>query len=130
MEWAGPIYNSGHWNPELVRLAGGMAVLSPEGVDSVRVAWEELRAADPEVLVIACCGHAVERTRKDLPGLEALPGWHGLRAVRGRRTYLADGSAYFSRPGPRVVDTLEMLAAVLHPEACGAPDPRMVPAYS
>jgi iron complex transport system substrate-binding protein len=129
MEWAGPIYNSGHWNPELVRLAGGTAVLSPEGVDSVRVAWEDLRAADPEVLVIACCGHGVERTRKDLPGLEALPGWGGLRAVRDRRTYLADGSAYFSRPGPRVVDTLEMLAAVLHPGACGGPDPRMVPAY-
>ena len=130
MEWAEPIYNSGHWNPELVRLAGGTAVLSPEGEYSVRVPWEQLRAAAPEVLVIACCGHGVERTRQDLPALEALPGWHQLPAVRERRTYLADGSAYFSRPGPRIVDTLEMLASVLHPEEGRGPDTRLVPVYS
>jgi iron complex transport system substrate-binding protein len=118
MEWADPIYNAGHWNPELIRLAGGTPVLSREGEYSVRVAWEDLRAADPEVLIIACCGHGVERTRKDLPILEARPGWRQLRAVRERRTYLADGSAYFSRPGPRLVDTLEMLGAMLHPEVC------------
>jgi iron complex transport system substrate-binding protein len=131
MEWAEPIYNSGHWNPELVRLAGGTPVLSPEGEYSVRVPWEDLRAAGPEVLVIACCGHGVERTRRDLPALEALSGWHQLRAVRTGRAYLADGSAYFSRPGPRVVDTLEMLASVLHPEAYERHlDRRLVPVYS
>jgi iron complex transport system substrate-binding protein len=115
MEWADPIFNAGHWTPELVRLAGGVPVLSPEGVDSVRVPWDALRTADPEVLVIACCGHTVERTRQDLPILEALPGWADLRAVRGDRVHLADGSAYFSRPGPRVVDTLELLAEMLYP---------------
>lgn len=115
MEWADPIFNAGHWTPELVRLAGGIPVLAAEGEDSVRVPWEELRAADPEVLVIACCGHTTDRTRQDVPLLERLPGWHDLRAVRDRRVYLADGSAYFSRPGPRVVDTLEILAAVTHP---------------
>jgi iron complex transport system substrate-binding protein len=130
MEWAEPIYNSGHWNPELVRLAGGTPVLSPEGEYSVRVPWEALRAAAPEVLVIACCGHGVERTRQDLSVLEALPGWHTLPAVRDRRTYLADGSAYFSRPGPRIVDTLEMLASVLHREVGPGPDSRLVPVYS
>jgi iron complex transport system substrate-binding protein len=116
LEWAEPIYNSGHWNPELIRLAGGTAVLSPEGEYSVRVPWESLRAANPEVLVIACCGQKVERTRQDLPILEALPGWQELRAVRDRRTHLVDGSAYFSRPGPRIVDSLEMLAAMIHPD--------------
>lgn len=116
MEWADPIFNAGHWTPELVRLAGGTPVLSPEGADSVRVPWPDLRTADPEVLVIACCGHSVERTKRDLPILEALSGWQQLRAVRDRRVYLADGSAYFSRPGPRIVDTLEMLAGMLHPE--------------
>jgi iron complex transport system substrate-binding protein len=121
MEWADPIFNAGHWTPELVRLAGGTPVLAAEGEDSVRVPWEELRAADPGVLVIACCGHTAERTRRDLPLLERLPGWAGLRAVRDRRVYLADGSAYFSRPGPRVVDTLEILAAVTHPAVW--PDP-------
>jgi len=118
MEWAEPIYNSGHWNPELIRLAGGVPLLSPEGEYSVRLAWEDLRAADPEVLVIACCGHKVDRTRQDIPLLEALPGWRELSAVRNRRAYLADGSAYFSRPGPRITDTLEMLASMIHPEAC------------
>ena len=116
MEWADPIFNAGHWTPELVRLAGGMPVLSPEGEDSIRVSWEDLRAADPEVIVIACCGHSVERTKRDLPILEALPGWRQLRAVRDRRIFFADGSAYFSRPGPRIVDTLEMLAEMIHAE--------------
>jgi len=115
MEWSQPIYNAGHWSPELVRLAGGLPVLSPEGEYSIRVPWQDLRATDPEVLVIACCGHAVDRTMQDIPLLEALPGWHELRAVRDRRTYVADGSAYFSRPGPRLVDTLELLAYILHP---------------
>jgi iron complex transport system substrate-binding protein len=119
MEWVEPIYGAGHWNPELVRLAGGTPVLCREGDDSVRVSWEELRAADPEVLIIACCGHGVERTKKDLPILEALPGWRDLQAVRKDRVHVADGSAYFSRPGPRLVDTLEMITWMLHPEVNG-----------
>jgi iron complex transport system substrate-binding protein len=118
MEWADPIFNAGHWTPELVRLAGGEPVLSAEGEYSVRVSWEDLRSANPEILVIACCGHGVERTRKDLPLLESRPGWGDLRAVQNGQVYLADGSAYFSRPGPRVVDTLEILASILHPKAC------------
>jgi iron complex transport system substrate-binding protein len=117
MEWADPIFNAGHWTPELVRLAGGVPVLSAEGEYSVRVAWEALRAADPEVLVIACCGYHVERTVRDLPLLESLPGWRELRAMRAGRVFIADGSAYFSRPGPRLVDTLELLASVIHPGA-------------
>lgn len=132
MEWADPIYNSGHWNPELIRLAQGTPVLSTEGQYSVRIPWEDLRSADPEVLIIACCGNGVERTKMDVPILEALPGWQGLHAVRNCRTYLADGSAYFSRPGPRIVDTLEMIASVLHPEACRDTNPNrgMVQVYS
>ena len=130
LEWTDPLYTAGHWTPELVRLAGGTPVLAAEGADSTRVAWEDVRAADPEVLVVACCGHDVERTRRDVPILEALPGWRELRAVRDRRVYLADGSAYFSRPGPRVVDTLELLAGLLHPAACPMPPAdRAVPVY-
>ena len=118
MEWVAPIFNAGHWTPELVQLAGGAPVLSGKGTDSVRIVWDELRATDPEVLVIACCGHTIERTRRDLPLLEALPGWNSLRAVRSEQVYVADGSAYFSRPGPGLVDTLEILGAILHPEVC------------
>ena len=123
MEWADPIYNAGHWTPELVRLAGGTPVLAMEGAYSVHVPWQELRAVDPDVLLIACCGHTVERTLQDLPALKALPGWNDLRAVQTGRTFIADGSAYFSRPGPRLVDTLEILASVLHPDACRAAFP-------
>lgn len=131
MEWTEPIFNAGHWTPELIRLSGGTPVLAREGQDSVRVPWDELRYADPEVLVIACCGHGVERTKKDLPLLEALPGWRQLRAAREKRTYLADGSAYFSRPGPRIVESLEILATLLHPEVFNGayPDRGVVRVY-
>ena len=131
MEWAEPIFNAGHWTPELIRRAGGTPVLSAAGEDSVRIAWQDLQAADPEVLILACCGQTVERTSKDLPILEALPGWQQLHAVRTGQTYLADGSAYFSRPGPRIVDSLEIMASILHPECCrGAyPDRGIVQVY-
>lgn len=118
MEWADPIFNAGHWTPQLVTLAGGEPVLAAAGEYSVRIPWDNLRAANPEVLVIACCGHGVERTRQDLPLLEALPGWNELRAVRSGRVHLADGSAYFSRPGPRLVDTLEILESFIHNGKC------------
>jgi iron complex transport system substrate-binding protein len=117
MEWTEPIYNAGHWTPELVRVAGGSAVLCQEGAPSARVPWVDLQAADPDVLAIACCGHGIERTLQDIPRLEALPGWHQLRAVNSRRVYVADGSSYFSRPGPRLIDTLEILASAFHPQA-------------
>jgi iron complex transport system substrate-binding protein len=119
MEWVEPIYNSGHWNPQLIRYAGGKAVLSVEKAQAVQISWEDLRAADPEVLVIACCGHSVERTLQDIPLLKKLPGWNGLHAVRNGRAFIADGCAYFSRPGPRIVDTFEILAKLLHPKECG-----------
>jgi iron complex transport system substrate-binding protein len=132
MEWADPIFNAGHWTPELVRLAQGTPVLCAEGNDSVRIVWADLRSTDPEVLIVACCGNTVERTRRDLTVLEALPGWHDLQAVRMGRMFLADGSAYFSRPGPRIVDTLEMVAAMLHPQVCAGvyPDRGVVQVYS
>jgi iron complex transport system substrate-binding protein len=130
MEWTDPIYNSGHWNPELVRLAGGTAVLSSEKQYSVRVNWEDLRAADPEVLIIACCGQSIARTEEDFPILKALPGWNNMTAIRNRRVFVFDGSAYFSRPGPRIVDALEMLANLLQPETYSPDEPTANAAYS
>jgi iron complex transport system substrate-binding protein len=116
MEWVDPPFCSGHWGPELVEIAGGRDVLGKVGEDSVRVEWEAIARADPEVIVLACCGHSVDRTLRDLPLLEGRPGWASLRAVRARRVYVCDGSAYFSRPGPRLVDSLEILAEAIHPE--------------
>jgi iron complex transport system substrate-binding protein len=116
MEWVGPPFCSGHWGPELVELAGGREVLGRAGEDSVRVEWDAVVQADPEVIVLACCGHRAERTLRDVPLLEARPGWRSVRAVRSGRVFACDGSAYFSRPGPRLVDTLEILAEIIHPE--------------
>jgi iron complex transport system substrate-binding protein len=116
LEWADPPFCSGHWGPQLVRLAGGREVLGREGEDSVRVEWDAVLRCDPEVIVLACCGHGVERTLRDVPLLHARPDWQTLRAVRTGRIYVCDGSAYFSRPGPRLVDTLEILAGIIHPE--------------
>jgi iron complex transport system substrate-binding protein len=115
MEWVDPPYCCGHWAPELVELAGGRDVLGRSGEDSVRVEWQAVLAADPEMIVLACCGHGVQRTLQDLPLLESRPGWSSLRAVRAGRVYVCNGSAYFSRPGPRLVDTLEILAEIIHP---------------
>jgi iron complex transport system substrate-binding protein len=116
MEWIDPPYCSGHWGPELVELAGGMELLGLKGMDSTRIPWERVLDAQPNVIVLACCGHRTQRTLADLPILRRYPGWESLPAVQSGRVFVVDGSAYFSRPGPRIVDSLEILAEILHPE--------------
>ncbi len=116
MEWIDPPFCSGHWGPELVELAGGTDPLGLKGQDSTRIRWESVLDAQPDVIVLACCGHRPQRTIRDLPILRGCPGWDGLPAVRDGRVYVVDGSAYFSRPGPRIVDSLEILAEVIHPD--------------
>jgi len=116
LEWIDPLFSSGHWSPELVRLAGGVEVVGASGERSRTIDWQQIVTAEPEVMVIACCGFDVERTRADLTILRGYPGWSDLPCVRSGRVYLVDGSAYFSRPGPRLVDSLEILAHALHPD--------------
>ncbi|OYT72106.1 MAG: cobalamin-binding protein [Chloracidobacterium sp. CP2_5A] len=116
LEWLHPPFSCGHWNPELVQLAGGEEVMGRVGVPSRTLAWEEIAAAQPEVIFVACCGFSVERTLEDLALLAASPLFQSLPAVRQGRVYVADGSHYFSRPGPRLVESLEILAHALHPE--------------
>jgi len=116
LEWIAPPFRSGHWNPELVEIAGGTDPLGRKGEDAARIPWEAVLAAAPEVLVLACCGYDVARTMADVPLLRGRPGWESLPAVQQGEVYVVDGSAYFSRPGPRIVDSLEMLAELLHPD--------------
>ncbi len=116
LEWLAPPFSAGHWNPELVRLAGGVDGLGQEGRPSRTLSWEEVKAYQPEAVFIACCGFSVERTMDEVPALDAVPGWQNMPAVRSGRVYVADGSQYFNRPGPRLVDSLEILAHALHPE--------------
>ncbi|HEX5387687.1 MAG TPA: cobalamin-binding protein [Gemmatimonadales bacterium] len=116
LEWLDPPFSCGHWSPELVRLAGGVEGLGREGEPSRTLRWDEVTAWAPEVVFIACCGFSVERTLEDVPALWSAPGWPELPAARSGRVYVTNGSDYFSRPGPRLVDGLEILAHALHPE--------------
>ena len=115
VEWIDPIFNSGHWNPELVALAGGIDVLGSPAEASRTITWEQVVTVQPDVVFVSCCGYSTKRTVEDLPILQAKPGWADLPAVRNGRVYVTDGNAYFSRPGPRLVDSLELLAHALHP---------------
>ncbi len=115
LEWLDPIYVGGHWVPEMVELAGGLDVLGRRGEPSRVVEWDEVVAAAPEVLVLMPCGFDIARTRGELGALTARPSWWALPAVRHRRVFLTDASSYFNRPGPRLVDGLEILAAGIHP---------------
>ncbi|MDA0835311.1 MAG: cobalamin-binding protein [Planctomycetota bacterium] len=116
LEWLDPPFSSGHWNPELVRLAGGNEGLGREGERSRTLRWDEVIAWQPEVIVIACCGFDVERTLADVPLLPTVPGWQDLPAVRSGQVYVTDGSQFFNRPGPRLVDSLEILAHAINPQ--------------
>jgi iron complex transport system substrate-binding protein len=116
LEWTNPPFACGHWTPELVELAGGRELLGRRGEPSRRVAWADVLAADPEVLLLAPCGFDLPRTLQEIPWLQSQPGWSHLRAVRDGRVFATDGSAYFSRPGPRLIESLLILAEVLHPD--------------
>jgi iron complex transport system substrate-binding protein len=109
IEWIEPLLPAAHWMPELVEMAGGRA--------PAWKTWEELAASDPEVILVMPCGFGLERTMGEMRWLREHPGWADLRAVRNRRVYAADGNQYFNRPGPRLAESLEILAEVLHPEA-------------
>lgn len=115
LEWIDPPFSSGHWSPELVELAGGREVVGEAGERSRTIDWQAVATAQPEVMLIACCGFDVPRTLRDLPILRSYSRWSELPCVRDNRVYVVDGSAYFSRPGPRLVDSLEILAHALHP---------------
>jgi iron complex transport system substrate-binding protein len=115
LEWIDPPFCAGHWSPELVELAGGREVIGHKSQRSQSTTWEAIVASDPDVLFIACCGFGIERTMEDLPILESFPEWNTLRCVLTGSVFVVDGSAYFSRPGPRLVDSLEILANALHP---------------
>lgn len=116
IEWLEPLMTAGHWVPDLVHLAGGRAVCAEAGARSAYVTWDAVRAADPDVIVVAPCGFTVEATRRELHLLTARPDWNALRAVRSGRVFLLEGNAYFNRPGPSLYRAVELLAAALHGE--------------
>jgi len=117
LEWLSPLMTAGNWMPELVRMAGGVDLLGEAGAHSRWIDWDALCAADPDVLLVFPCGFPLERVTREVGLLAGWPDWRSLRAVREGRVYLAEANQYFNRPGPRLLETLEIVAEVLHPEA-------------
>ena len=118
-EWVDPLMAAGNWMPELVEQAGGHNLFGVTGRHSPWLDWGEVEAADPDVIVVLPCGLDIGRTRSEMATMTALPGWRGLRAVKNQRVYVTDGHHYFNRPGARLVESLEILAEILHPGVFG-----------
>jgi iron complex transport system substrate-binding protein len=118
MEWLDPVYASGHWVPELVKIAGGIDELASERGESVRVSWEQLMTYAPEVLIIMPCGFNLSQTMKQIWSVFNAPQspFFKLPAVQNDRIYAVDANSYFARPGPRVAEGAELLARIIHPE--------------
>ncbi len=117
IEWIEPLMAAGNWTPELIDLAGGVDVFGKAGVHSPWIRWEDLVARDPDVIIVAPCGFDLARTRAEMHWLRDRSGFAGLKAVRNGRLFLADGNQYFNRPGPRVAETYEIIAEMLHAPA-------------
>jgi iron complex transport system substrate-binding protein len=116
LEWLGPLMAAGNWMPELVAMAGGVNLFGEAGKHAPWMTWQELRERDPDAIVALPCGFDLERTRQEMDELTRNPAWGELRAVRAGRVVVSDGNQFFNRPGPRLVESLEILAEVLHPD--------------
>jgi iron complex transport system substrate-binding protein len=116
VEWIDPLMVAANWIPELVNLVGGQSLFSSAGQPSATIPWETLLATNPDVIIFMPCGWDLERTRQEAQLLTQRPDWQQLHAAQSGRVYITDGNSYFNRPGPRLVDSLEILAEMLHPE--------------
>jgi iron complex transport system substrate-binding protein len=132
MEWIDPPFCSGHWAPELVEIAGGYDPLGRKHQPSAQIDWQEVLDAQPEIIVLALCGYDIDRARRDYELLRRFPDFDSLPAAQSENVCVVDASAYFARPGPRIVDSAEILAGILHPTdfpefvSRGSDDPRVV----
>lgn len=119
LEWLSPLYSAGHWVPDMVEAAGGTDAVAAAGIPSQKIEWEQLAASAPDVIVLMPCGFTVARTKTELAAVTEHPAWKSLPAVQRGEVYLVDAISYFSRPGPRLVDGVEQLSAILHPACYG-----------
>lgn len=115
IEWLDPLMVAGNWVPELIEAAGGESLLATPGQHSPWISWEQIADADPDVLILMPCGFRIPQTLGELPGVAADPRWGELRAVRSGEVYATDGQYFFNRPGPRLVESVEIIAEILHP---------------
>jgi iron complex transport system substrate-binding protein len=117
LEWLDPLFTAGHWVPQMVEYAGGMNGISAAGEPSRRMDIDEAAEFDPDLIVLMPCGFEIQRTMKELPALVRNEKWNSLRAVKNHDVYAVNANSYFSKPGPRTVAGLEIMARILHPEA-------------
>lgn len=116
IEWLEPVMVSGNWIPELVEIAGGKSLLAQNGQHSPFVSWEEIAEANPDIIIIMPCGFSISRTMQEINVLLSQPQWSNLQAVKNNKIYVADGNHYFNRSGPRLVDSIEILAEIITPK--------------
>jgi iron complex transport system substrate-binding protein len=124
LEWVDPVFVGGHWVPEQVWIAGGLDVLGKQGEPSRQVDWSDVVESDPDVVVAMPCGFGLDRSAQEMARADLPAAWHDLRAVRNGDVYVVDGSSYFNRPGPRLIDGVEILASILHPDVAPQPPAR------
>jgi iron complex transport system substrate-binding protein len=116
LEWVDPIYCGGHWIPQMLEWAGAEDLNSRDGTDSVRMPWERVQSYLPEVILVSPCGFKTPKALEQAALLGSKPGWNALPAVKNGRVYAVDANAYFARPGPRLVEGMELLAHLIHPD--------------
>lgn len=116
IEWIDPLMAAGNWMPELIGMAGGRNLFGTAGAHSPWLTWDALRSADPDVIIVLPCGYDMDKTEQEMPPLTTRPDWPALRAVQTGQVFITDGNQYFNRPGPRLVESLEILAEILHPQ--------------
>lgn len=116
IEWIEPLMAAGNWMPELVEMAGGVNLFGAAGKHSPWMTWEEVVSKNPDIIFISPCGFDIARTLEEINLLTDKPEWQRLNAVQAGRVFVADGNQYFNRPGPRLVESLEILAELLHPD--------------
>ena len=121
MEWTAPLMGAGNWMPETIAAAGGEVVLGKDGEHSPTVNWDDIAAADPDVILVGPCGFDIDRTHQEMAALIDMPEYQGLRAVHDGAVYLVNGNHFFNRPGPRLLQSARIVAEILHPEVF-APD--------
>ena len=121
IEWIEPLMVAGNWVPTLVELAGGINGVSVENLPSQYETWSDVVAFDPEVIVVCPCGFDLSRSRQELHKLQQVAGWQGMSAVKNQRVFVLDGNSYVNRSGPRLVETIEILAHLFHPNEVPAP---------
>ena len=121
MEWTAPLMGAGNWMPETIAAAGGDVVLGEDGLHSPTVSWDDIAAADPDVIIVGPCGFDIARARQEMAAIDGLPDYQNLRAVKDGAVYLVNGNHFFNRPGPRLLQSARIVAEILHPEIF-APD--------